>query len=171
MAATIGSTITGQTFRTITNTYHSSVLFTYDGVRYRLQPGATEVMDRDMAAAAVEGLGEYGVVDAGGLTDEQAKRKGISQRRDWLLHNWRFALAAVQEAKLKGAVLPPELDRRQWFQDELDWVNKELGESNVYPTPDAPPKLVNDTATLQQQVAALQAQIELLTKQTGRARA
>ena len=50
-------------------------------------------------------------------------------------------------------------------------MNKELGESNVYPTPDAPPKLVNDTATLQQQVAALQAQIELLTKQTGRARA
>lgn len=171
MSATIGSTITGQTFRPITNTYHSLVRFMYDGVRYSLRPGVTEVMDRDMAAAAIEGLHEYGVVDSSGLDEAQTKRKGISQRRDWLLQNWRFALAAVQEAKLKGAVLPPELDRRQWFQDELDWVNKELGESNVYPTPDAPPKLVNDAAVMQQQIAALQAQIELLTKQSGRARA
>lgn len=165
--------VTGLSFRTVTSFYHSPIEFPYaiadleqGGGLYVLEPLEPLVMPKDMAVAAVERLKQYGVIDTSSGDLDELRRQALEARAKWLLDNWRFTLATVEQARVKGMVLTSKEDRRDFMRQELAWVNKQLGTDYQYATLETPsPKAEKDVQNLQATIAMLQAQVTQLAMQ------
>ena len=159
--------VTGLSFRTVMSFYHSPLEFPYaiadletGGGHFMLHPLEALVMPKEMAQAAVERLKQYGVVDTTEGDIETLRRTALQNRAEWLLENWRFTLATVEQARVKGMVLTSREDRRDFMRQELAWVNEQLGTTHDYPTLETPsPKAEREVQSLQAQLSALQAQL------------
>ena len=165
--------VTGLSFRTVTSFYHSPLEFPYaiadldaGGGHFVLHPLEPLVMPKEMAQAAVDRLKQYGVVDTTEGDINELRRTALQNRVEWLLENWRFTLATVEQARVKGMVLTSREDRRDFMRQELAWVNEQLGAEYDYPTLETPsPKAEKDVQNLQATIAMLQAQVTQLAMQ------
>ncbi len=165
--------VTGLQFRVVTSFYHSPLEFPYcvadeDGGLYVLQPLEPITVPRDMAEAAVERLGQYGVIDTTQGDLEALRRQALEARVKWLMDNWRFTLATVEQARVKGMVLTSQEDKREFMKRELFWCNEQLGTSYEFPTIETPsPKAEKDMAALQALITKQQEQIAELALRLG----
>lgn len=162
--------MTNQKYRTVVSFFHRPVEFAYliadpGGGTFELQPLEENIMLPEMAVAACERLKQYAVVDVTDRDLDACRLEAIGNYRDWLLTNWRFIVAAVENWKRIGQTAPPSDDHRARFRKELAWVNAELGTDLEFPvvTIEQEVKTAADMAQMQQLIASLMATVASLT--------